>query len=355
MVNRLLKSPKLISKQICDRFKSEIAGGRYSPHTPLPSFSALAQSYGISKSTVHEAFKQLSREGFVFIKHGKGAFVNPEKIEAKKKSKLKDVAIIAFNIFSANDNYMIPLLEALNVFATLKKINIHFQFIRGMSLLSPENSLVKNAIAEGRYQGLIIASPLDIGDIQWLSSLKIPFVAATSRYNLPVPQVHHDNPHAVTLAKELFAEKRVKSIAVFTGPLSWEREHIIPYAREIYNAFKNENDLDIDFISCEYNYMDAKTKALKKCFGKKRHKGFFFQADIIAKGVLAAFKEKGADITDRVCVNYCDLEDYIAPLNIKKPLNEMGRKAFKLLERIYANEKIAEKDIVVRPEIISKT
>jgi len=356
MVNTLLKSPDTLTEQICARFREEIEAGKYAADDPLPSFGALADAYKISKSTVHEAFKTLAAEGFVFIKHGKGAFLNPARVKRRNGRKLADVALVAFNIFSANDNYMIPFLEAVNASALAKKIKLHFNFIRGMSLLSPENSVVREAVAHGQYDGLIIASPLEPRDLEWLTTLKVPFVAATSRYAIDVPQVLLDNTLAAKLAADIFERRGAKKLAVFTGPLSWEREGVTPYAKEIHDAFsvlKKEKGLNVSMVSCEYAYSDAREKALDLFSNNGRFDGLFFQSDIIAKGVMAALSEKKIDVSAMTIINYCDLEDYLAPVNIRKPLQAMGREAFALLESVLSGKEI-KTPIILKPQLIEK-
>lgn len=354
-ITTLIKSKELITDQICARFRREIEAGKYAPNSPLPSFSALAESYGISKSTVHAAFAELEGEGYLFIKHGKGAFVNPAKIIIKKTPALADVALVAFNIFSANDNYMISLMEAMNNRAAREKIRLHFLFIQGMSILDPINGMAKNAISENQFQGLLLLSPLDTKDIQWLSGLKVPFVAATSHYDLNVPQVLLDHDEASRLAVEEFTRAGKGRIAVLTGPLAWEREGIAPYASEIRDGLLKHAKgigLSLDFIPCEYSYADSRARTIGCLNGKKGYDGYFFQSDIIAKGAMAGFREQGADTAALTLINYCDLEDYLAPISIRKPLKEMGEKALSLLEETYKNRDIKEKTIILKPQII---
>ncbi|MFH1759461.1 MAG: GntR family transcriptional regulator [bacterium] len=354
MLESIIKSTELICEQISLQFKKEIQNGKYSSSRPLPSFSALAQSYGISKSTVHEAFKLLSEQGYIYAKQGKGTFINPEKIKTRKSSRLSDICLIVFNTFSMNDNSMIPLLECLNNISLQKKFTIHLHFIHGMSILSEKNRIVRDLISENRYQGLIIASPIDTGDIKWLSGLKIPFVAATSKYSSRISSVNFNHEHAVNLAVNYFINKEVKNITVFTGPLEWEREGIVPYAREIYNFFRKlekTNPLAIDFVSCNYDYLDAKKKMRKRLLNGNSNRGIFFQSDIIAKGAIAAIKEMNAESNDLVLVNYCDFEEHIVPVNIKKPMYEMAKSAFWLLNSMHSGQ-IDYKKIELIPEFI---
>jgi DNA-binding transcriptional regulator YhcF (GntR family) len=337
MNQSIIRSSQLISRQISERFKNEILNGRYHADKALPSFGALAESFGVSKSTVHEAFKQLASEGFLFTKQGKGTFINPGKIKTRKKEKLREIGILAFNTFSSNDNSMIPILESLNTLARKKEFNLNLHFIHDMSILSPKNSAVKEMIAENRYQGLILVSPVDL----------------TSRYSLNIPNVTLDNSHAVALAIDLFFRKRIKKITVFTGPEEWERQGILAYSKEISDSFTRQSGkpgIEVDFVSCDYSYMDAKAGALKYLTEKRFFQGFFFQSDIIAKGALAALKEKHINTEDLCLVNYCDLDETIVPNNIKKPLFQMGAQAYKLLENIYKNKEIENKKILLKSE-----
>jgi DNA-binding LacI/PurR family transcriptional regulator len=353
MHTEIIKNPRNISSQIIHRFQQEIESGLYLPNIPLPSYASLAETYGVSKSTVFEAFKTLAGNGYIYRKQGKGAFINPDRVKTRIQRRMRDVAYIAFNIFSSNDNQVIPLLESLNGISRTKGANLHMHFIHGMSVLSPENSLLKRQITDNQYQGLIIASPLDMADMRWLSSLRIPFVLATSRYEIPVPKVLMDHAHAVRLAGRLFKKQGARRILVFTGPLDWKREKITPYSNEIHTAFetlRQTDDFDIAYITCDYSYLDAKEKTQQ--LYQSGFDGLFFQTDIIAKGAMAAFSDLGVDMSRMSCINYCDLEEHIAPVNIKKPVAEMGRRAFELLLKIFHNRNIEQDCIVLKPELM---
>ena len=62
--------------------------------------------------------------------------------------------------------------------------------------------------------------------------------------------------------------------------------------------------------------------------------------------------EMGVDISETVCINYCDLEDYITPINIKKPVAELGRQSFELLESIYRDGKVKEDLVLLKPKVL---
>jgi GntR family transcriptional regulator/MocR family aminotransferase len=57
--------------------KAAILSGQLAPGARLPSTRALADSLGVSRSTVVEAFDQLSAEGFLVSRTGAGTYVSP--------------------------------------------------------------------------------------------------------------------------------------------------------------------------------------------------------------------------------------------------------------------------------------
>jgi len=55
-------------------------GDQYHPGDLLPSEAEIEKRYGVSRITVRKAIEELSREGIVIKKQGKGTFVQEEKI-----------------------------------------------------------------------------------------------------------------------------------------------------------------------------------------------------------------------------------------------------------------------------------
>lgn len=62
-------------QQIVDAVKREIAAGRISPGSPMPSFRTLAEDLIVSLITVKRAYEDLEREGIIFRRQGLGTFV----------------------------------------------------------------------------------------------------------------------------------------------------------------------------------------------------------------------------------------------------------------------------------------
>lgn len=62
-----------IAADLARRVRAE----EFGPNDLLPSEAALVAEYGVSRSTVRRAYRELANEGLVVIRHGSGAFAAP--------------------------------------------------------------------------------------------------------------------------------------------------------------------------------------------------------------------------------------------------------------------------------------
>lgn len=82
----------------------------------LLSEREICKKYDVSRTTVRQAFQELEREGYIYIKHGKGAFVASNKFnqnlqgfysfteEMKKLGKEPSSRVIKFEIITSNND-----------------------------------------------------------------------------------------------------------------------------------------------------------------------------------------------------------------------------------------------------------
>lgn len=78
---------KPLYEQIVDGVKREVSAGRLPPHTPLPSFRALAEELLVSLITVKRAYAELEAEGILYRRQGLGTFVSEEGPERSRAVK----------------------------------------------------------------------------------------------------------------------------------------------------------------------------------------------------------------------------------------------------------------------------
>jgi DNA-binding transcriptional regulator YhcF (GntR family) len=70
-----LNSPVPAYRQIVDRVRLLLVEGALPPGTVLPSVRRLAMELGVHFNTVGEAYRELASEGWIDLKHGRGATV----------------------------------------------------------------------------------------------------------------------------------------------------------------------------------------------------------------------------------------------------------------------------------------
>jgi GntR family transcriptional regulator len=60
---------------VAGRLERRIRAGEFTYHNPLPSEPALADWYGVSRTTIRSAIDLLGKRGFVEKRRGKGTYV----------------------------------------------------------------------------------------------------------------------------------------------------------------------------------------------------------------------------------------------------------------------------------------
>jgi GntR family transcriptional regulator len=81
-------------QQIVAAIRREIASGRLSAGSPMPSFRALAAQLAVSLITVKRAYEELERDGLILRHQGLGTFVAPGGGQRSRKER-RNAAIAA--------------------------------------------------------------------------------------------------------------------------------------------------------------------------------------------------------------------------------------------------------------------
>jgi len=69
--------PRPLYVQIVDEVRRGILGGTLGPESPLPSVRELARDLRVNPNTVQQAYRELEREGEIYVRRGQGSFVTP--------------------------------------------------------------------------------------------------------------------------------------------------------------------------------------------------------------------------------------------------------------------------------------
>lgn len=94
--------------QLMEQIIAAIESHRLEVDEKLPSERELCDNYGLSRSTVRQAFLELEQQGYIYKIHGKGTFVSPKKFnqellkfysftsEMKKIGKVPSSRVLSF-------------------------------------------------------------------------------------------------------------------------------------------------------------------------------------------------------------------------------------------------------------------
>ncbi len=69
------KDPRPIYQQIVDEVRRGLVTGTLGADDPLPSVRQLASDLKVNPNTVQQAYRDLEREGMVYVRRGQGTFI----------------------------------------------------------------------------------------------------------------------------------------------------------------------------------------------------------------------------------------------------------------------------------------
>jgi GntR family transcriptional regulator len=79
--------------QIMDEIRRSIVLGVWVADEPLPSVRQLASELRVNPNTVQQAYRELEREGVVYVQRGQGTFVSPGARRAQRAPLLRSFAL----------------------------------------------------------------------------------------------------------------------------------------------------------------------------------------------------------------------------------------------------------------------
>ena len=85
--------PRPIYVQIMDEVRRGLVVGTLQSEDPLPSVRQLAADLRLNPNTVAQAYRELEREGIVYVRRGQGTFVAQRpSVAAERKALAREVA-----------------------------------------------------------------------------------------------------------------------------------------------------------------------------------------------------------------------------------------------------------------------
>jgi GntR family transcriptional regulator len=87
-------SSRPVFQQIADEVHRSIAVGVLKPNDPLPAVRTLATELKVNANTVQHAYRELEREGVVYVKRGIGTFIAaaPREMKGRHQAVARQIA-----------------------------------------------------------------------------------------------------------------------------------------------------------------------------------------------------------------------------------------------------------------------
>jgi GntR family transcriptional regulator len=81
--------------QIMDEIRRAVVLGTVKPDDPLPSVRQLAGELKVNPNTVQQAYRELERDGLVYVRRGQGTFVAEEGVVQTDKERRELARMVA--------------------------------------------------------------------------------------------------------------------------------------------------------------------------------------------------------------------------------------------------------------------
>lgn len=105
-----------IYQQICDEVRRALIVGALAPEDALPSVRQLAGELRVNPNTVQQAYRELERDGIVYVRRGQGTFVAEQQASStarERKALAKSLAQRALRDAHRNGLDAEDLIEAI--------------------------------------------------------------------------------------------------------------------------------------------------------------------------------------------------------------------------------------------------
>jgi len=324
------------------------------------TMSDIARIAGVSKSTVSRALNNDPRVNEFtkneIIKIAEKYNYRPNKLAqalAKNTTNIVAVVLPAFPR-SIADPFFLKFLQGISEVAIKNGYSLTLPAVN-----SNDMNAFDKSFANIEMDGVILTEPVfDDPRAKYLQKKNIPFVFnGNPMLNDKIYWVDTDNKEGAYKAVNYLIEKGYNNIATITGSLNL----IAGKCRleGYYKALKDNNiEIKEEFIfEADFTEEGAITAAKEMLPIIDEVDALFAANDLMALGVIKAFREVGISIPDDIAlVGYDGIKmgEFIQPslTTIMNPGIEKGKKAMDLLIKQLKNEKVEKRNILLPPKLL---
>ena len=104
--------------QIADEVLRAVTLGSLKPDDPLPSVRQLATELRVNPNTVQQAYRELERDGVLYVRRGRGSFVaHPKEVDQHHQALVEELADRclrdAYRLGLSNEAFLEALKQAM--------------------------------------------------------------------------------------------------------------------------------------------------------------------------------------------------------------------------------------------------
>ncbi|MBO8131050.1 MAG: GntR family transcriptional regulator [Candidatus Marinimicrobia bacterium] len=331
-------NPEPLYKQVAEDIRSKIARGELKEGDQLEPQEILAQKYGVSMITIKKAIGDLSNEGLLLTRAGKGTFVS-RKSRGVDFAKHKTIGIVLRDF---NSPYFSLIMQAVEEKASSMGINVLLS--SSSNRAEKEESMINHYLEIG-VGGLIIASMARIYHatpiIRKLHDEGFPYIMVSYIDDEDIYFVGTDNEEGGYLAGVHLAKLGYRKIGYINGEVG----NVVGEKRKkgfvkALEEFGIEFDSKFEFhlrLRGEWNDYQSGYEIGEYFIGlSEKPEAMFVYNDLSALGFQRALIERGIRVPEDVAiVGFDDIKrGVVAPVpltTIHQPTDKIGEKAFEIL------------------------
>jgi len=291
-------------KEIHDDIKQKILDGTYAKNSVLPPESEIASTYGVDRSTVRKALKQLSDEGLVEKHAGKETKI-PSEAKTMEETIIHKTQKIGFLL---PPGYTINEMFYSNLFCDIER---ELQKQECTLIYSTLNDNLLSIVGTLGLDGVVLVSNYNVSYINDAIQARIPCVLVNNE-NPRVPSILSDNEKGAYLAGRYLVEKGHKHILVLSGISSAipNQMRLVGFKRALAESGILLKDDDV--ILADSWEIEAGAKRLKQFLEthKTNATAIFGLNDRLAFGAMQALHQMGLSVpNDFSVIGYDNLNN----------------------------------------------
>lgn len=363
------KSPEFLYLQLKKVLQKDLQDGKYKPDDSIPSIRELAQKYKVSLFPVKKAVSELTEEGILYRRWGRGTYLAPSLKEKKQirtipKNKEKYYFLKLFlstpQIFERKFNptsYFVPFDILQGISRACKTFQCYIDLVFTSNVNHQSSSYFN--LNDGVCDGIILLETTLVNILPKIKKLSLPYIAID-------PDIKNSSMNVISVD----AEKGVFEAVTHLIKLGHKR---IGFIGGSFNVSAHQDRLKGYKKALQEKKLNYQEKLVVECQAGTEKEGFlamlkllklkdkptavFAASDLRAIGAMRAIKERRFRIpNDMAVVGFDDIKEafrqYPPLTTVKYPRYELGYQAVKMLIESIKHNRYEINQLKLSPKLI---